>query len=265
MFECLKWQDDCMQLNDLHFCLEHYRRQSEEPIRENSFAIYKVKQLYDQYEKLFAERPHFQAKSILEIGIWDGGSLVICNEVFAPSKLVGIDIRHDRGDSKYFESYLERHDYRSRIKTYWGVNQADSKSVLEICRKEFDTQLDLIIDDASHFYEETKASFEILFPKLRKGGLYIIEDWAWSHWQEFDEHPYFAGKIALSQLVRELTEMIGSARGPHPATMTVLPGLIAIEKGELEIPFDQQFCIEKHIRRRPGSTPAPPPKLRTLG
>ncbi len=262
MFEGLEWQEDCMKLKDLFFCLEGSSKLK--PEIENSFSLYKAKQIYDQYEQLFAARPEFEARNILELGIWDGGSLVIWNEVFSPRKLVGIDFRKDRGDSKYFQTYLEKHDHKTRIKTCWGLNQADNDAVQEICRHEFDGQLDLIIDDASHFYEESKASFEMLFPKLRKGGLYVIEDWAWVHWPEFDEEPYFAGKTALSQLVLELTEMIGSARGLPPATLTILPAFVAIEKGELAIPDEEVFRLEKHIRRRQGSKPSPPPKLRVL-
>ena len=33
--------------------------------------------------------------------------------------------------------------------------------------------------DASHWLEETRTSFEILFPRLRPGGVYVIEDWGW--------------------------------------------------------------------------------------
>ena len=41
--------------------------------------------------------------------------------------------------------------------------------------------VDLVIDDASHRYPETVASFEVLFPRLRTGGLYVIEDWTAEH------------------------------------------------------------------------------------
>ena len=52
----------------------------------------------------------------------------------------------------------------------------------EILDHEFvDESIDLVIDDASHLYVETKASFEELFPRLRPGGLFIIEDWASGH------------------------------------------------------------------------------------
>src|SRR5215207_423787 len=42
-----------------------------------------------------------------------------------------------------------------------------------------DEELDLVIDDASHRLEPTRTSFETLFPRLRDGGLYLIEDWKW--------------------------------------------------------------------------------------
>ena len=36
-----------------------------------------------------------------------------------------------------------------------------------------------MLDDASHELDYTRASFNTLFPRLRSGGLYIIEDWSW--------------------------------------------------------------------------------------
>jgi len=36
-----------------------------------------------------------------------------------------------------------------------------------------------VIDDASHRLEPTRASLETLFPRLREGGLFLIEDWRW--------------------------------------------------------------------------------------
>ena len=47
--------------------------------------------------------------------------------------------------------------------------------------------LDLVIDDGSHLAEPTRTSFDTLFPLLAPGGFYIIEDWAWEHWPEFQD------------------------------------------------------------------------------
>jgi hypothetical protein len=77
-----------------------------------------------------------------------------------------------------------------------------------ILENEFpERDIDLVIDDASHFYEETKAAFNIVFPFLRPGGLYVIEDWSWAHWQgEWQESEnHFADKRPLTNLIFELT------------------------------------------------------------
>ena len=39
--------------------------------------------------------------------------------------------------------------------------------------------LDLVVDDASHLLEPSIASFNLLFPRLRPGGVYVLEDWSW--------------------------------------------------------------------------------------
>src|SRR4030095_2496968 len=125
-----------------------------------------------------------RSDSIFELGIWDGGSTAFWCEFFQPKKLVAVDLSL-RTDSKYFERYIESRALQQRVKTYWGVDQQNSDELLRISQLEFKTSLDLVLDDASHHYRPTKSSFEALFPLIRPGGLYIIEDWAWAHWKEF--------------------------------------------------------------------------------
>ena len=44
--------------------------------------------------------------------------------------------------------------------------------------------IDLVIDDASHIDEATLASFEVIFPRLKAGGLFIIRDCAADQWRQ---------------------------------------------------------------------------------
>ena len=264
MFEQFDWHSDHMRLGELLFRLEHFRNKNW-ALGHRYFNLYKVKELYDQYEKFFATKLNFQAKNILEIGMWDGGSLAIWSEIFLPSKLVGIDFKADRGDSDYFKQYLESRNLQGRVHTYWGTDQGDRAALSEIVDREFKGPIDLILDDASHLYEPTKVSFELLFPKLREGGVYIIEDWAWLHWPEFQDDPYFSGQIGLTKLVIELTEMIGSARATPPAILTVMPGFIAVEKTALDLNAEKPFQIENYICRRPAKKFSPPQAIRVLG
>ena len=61
------------------------------------------------------------------------------------------------------------------------VDQSDRGHLAKIADEAFgDAPLDLVVDDCSHQYEATRASFNELFPRLRAGGLYTIEDWDWT-------------------------------------------------------------------------------------
>ena len=42
---------------------------------------------------------------------------------------------------------------------------------------------EVIIDDGSHFVEDVILSFEVLFPLLETGGIYVIEDTQTSYWE----------------------------------------------------------------------------------
>ena len=68
-----------------------------------------------------------------------------------------------------------------------------------------------VIDDASHTYEETRASFEFLFPLLSPGGIYVIEDWSWAHHPDYQspDAPFSKGR-ALSNLLFEQIMLLGS-------------------------------------------------------
>src|SRR5882757_9979464 len=44
---------------------------------------------------------------------------------------------------------------------------------------------DIIIDDGSHVNEHMIDTFKILFPLLKDGGVYVVEDTQTSYWPEF--------------------------------------------------------------------------------
>jgi hypothetical protein len=113
-----------------------------------------------------------------------------------------------------------------------------------------------VIDDASHLYRTTRASFEALFPLCVPGGLYIIEDWAWGHWGgEFasPNHPW-ANEEPLTRLIFELVEAAGTSTGPI-SSITVYQGFTVIERGWMEFQNPKEFDLDKHILRRPPMDP----------
>jgi len=249
MFKNLVWQKDRMLLDGMTFRLQHFASDDWE-LGDQCFVFFKIKDLVDQYESFFAPRQNFRPQNIFELGLWDGGSLAFWFEIFRPKKQVGVDIMQ-REDSNYFRRYREDRGLGERLKSYWGVDQADKQTLREIVGREFDSPLDLVIDDASHLYDPTKSSFDCLFPLLRPGGLYIIEDWAWEHWRDFGspDHPW-AQEKGLTELVFELIQVTGAS----PAlikSVTTYQGFVVVERGEADLKGQLDFELGHHVWRRP--------------
>jgi hypothetical protein len=244
VFERLEWLDDRVLLDGIVFFIEQSNGNPAADSRDG-FRFYKTKWLLNEYERLFRAYPQEPA-NVLELGIWDGGSLALWFECLKPKKLVGVDLKA-RVDSPYFNRYVEERAVDGRIKTYWRTNQADAEAVLSIVDREFDGPLDIVFDDASHLYSPTKASFEMLFPRIRPGGMYIIEDWAWKHWRQFTPHPSWVDDRTPTPLVVELTELLGTTQGVIQ-TVCAYRGFVAIQRGDKPIPLP--FRLEDHIFRR---------------
>jgi hypothetical protein len=76
----------------------------------------------------------------------------------------------------------------------------------ELLRRLAASAYDVILDDASHLWGHQLLAFEILFPAVREGGLYIIEDVntsfgvnreRWSQGLEVDTYSILSRLIAL--------------------------------------------------------------------
>jgi hypothetical protein len=59
-------------------------------------------------------------------------------------------------------------------------------------------------------YGPSRESFEVLFPYLRQGGHYVVEDWNWAHLPEYQTFKW-SDRPALTNLVFELIMLAGSA------------------------------------------------------
>jgi hypothetical protein len=113
-----------------------------------------------------------QAIKFLEIGIFHGASVRLWEEYFPYAQLHFIDIT------------LGALEYYSNRSTYHICNQenvADLQRFIQNTGGEFD----IIIDDGGHTMNQQITSFVTLFPYLKSGGLYIVEDLHTSYWPSF--------------------------------------------------------------------------------
>jgi cephalosporin hydroxylase len=124
--------------------------------------------IYHQHLAAFRER----APRVLEIGVYQGGSLEMWERYFGPSAtLVGVDIDDtaalmagpnrtvligDQSDPDFLHAVVQRHG-----------------------------PFDIVIDDGGHAMHEQIASVETLFPSLNVGGVYLVEDCHTSYWESF--------------------------------------------------------------------------------
>jgi hypothetical protein len=243
------FDEDELRIDDLVFRLG-YRLASDawKTPHEDHFLLFKPRPLLEKFDEFFAARPDFHPRNIFEIGIWDGGSTVFWSEYFQPDKLVAIDWLQ-RQDSEYFQRYVRSRGAQDRVRTCWGVDQGDAEGLREIVGREFAEPLDLVLDDGSHLPEETTTSFEILFPCLRVGGVYVIEDWNWELLPEFrDPGHVWASTDGLVGLVTDLARLTGSSQ--IVGSLTVCPNFVAVERG-LGLPDDGELDLDAYVRSLP--------------
>jgi hypothetical protein len=128
----------------------------------------------DIYEKYFNEYKNNEIV-LMEIGILNGASLRVWNEFFKSSKIIGLDI--DPSKKQYSSDNIEIF-----------IGSQDSPNILDEINHKYNQGIDIIIDDGSHINTLTISSFEMFFPKLNKGGLYVIEDTHCTYGTEFWSH-----------------------------------------------------------------------------
>jgi len=123
------------------------------------------------YENLFNDLKDKPIK-ILEIGIKEGGSIKMWSDYFEHGEIYGFDLGWPRvGSNDYFKKI--ENDF-PRVKTFIG-DQRKRDSLLAFI-KEYGGEFDIIIDDGGHSMPQQQISFGYLFPYVKTGGIYVIED-----------------------------------------------------------------------------------------
>jgi cephalosporin hydroxylase len=125
--------------------------------------------VYEQYFRKYVGKPLV----FLEIGCGKGGSLQIWKKYFGPHAIIiGIDINPK---CKKFEE--------EQINIRIG-SQSDIQFLNSIV-EEFGLP-DIVLDDGSHVMSDILASFNHLYPKTDKRGLYVVEDLHTAYWEEYE-------------------------------------------------------------------------------
>ena len=197
-------------------------------------------------------------KRIVELGIFKGGSVAFLTLLANPEKFVATDIR--RQSSPQFEAWCASRD--DVVRPYYGVDQADTVALRQIIDDEFaGAPLDLVIDDASHLLEPTRQSFNLLFPFVRPGGAYVVEDWSHEHgWErllvgtpdlearvraEAARHPEVAESLPLTRLLFEI--VLASAYTDLVESIEIRANWLLVHKGKERADVDDFDVRRCHL------------------
>lgn len=116
---------------------------------------------------------------ILEIGVADGKSILSWNSYFKKSLIIGIDIK---------KINLQKLKLNKKNVHIHHGSQSDPLFLNKLIKKY--KKFDIIIDDGSHLPKDVKTSFNFLFPVLKSGGFYFVEDLQTSYIHFFGGNPF---------------------------------------------------------------------------
>lgn len=241
----LEWvTDQLMRLDGVEFYLATKSKEMlKYESRRNHFLLGKLRSMVEDTVAL-PERE--QIKRILDVGILKGGSAAFYAKLFDPEKLVAIDFAVT--PVAVLAEFIREHGFEGRVVPFYGVNQADERAMGDILASNFPAQnIDLIVDDASHHYAETRKTFNLTLPYLRPDGVYIIEDWGWAHWKgdEWQKSQFFPPWLpAMSNLLIELF-MLCASRPDIVKNLYVTPATIVLRRGPAALE-PQHFDIGKY-------------------
>jgi hypothetical protein len=187
------------------------------------------------YRRVLGTR-RFREMTVFEIGVGGyestepGGSLQLWRDYFPRSTIVGLDIN-------------EKHvAYGPRVK-FVRVDQSSAADLEAVVAAH--GAPDIVIDDGSHVGDHQLASFDCLWPQLRAGGAYVVEDIGTSYEPDFGGGKPAPPGSAIGLAERLLSDV--QARDPYfegenardtapvahyhdVAAVLTFPGIVFIEK-----------------------------------
>ncbi|WP_253283610.1 class I SAM-dependent methyltransferase [Ruegeria atlantica] len=181
--ELIQLRDHEMKPEKMPVTAASYQAYLNSPYKSSKHSTY-----FDVYDKLFSP---YVGKPItfVEIGVLSGGSLFMWREFFGPqARIIGVELNPGakRWEQEGFEIFIG--------------SQSDP-AFLEKLANEIG-EIDIVLDDGGHTYEQQIITTECLLPHIRDGGMLVVEDTHTSYMEGFGpKHRSFV-KYAMSMVDR---------------------------------------------------------------
>jgi hypothetical protein len=210
--------------------------------------ILKWMHYFDVYDRYFSK---FRGTDvhIVEIGIYQGGSLQMWKDYFGPeARIFGVDVNPD---CKNLEE--------DRVDIFIG-DQAD-RQFLKTLAAEI-PRIDILLDDGGHTMVQQINTFEELFPFISEEGVYLCEDLHTSYWKKFGGGHQRKGTFIeyaknfiddinawhSKESHFQVNDITRSAYGVH-----FYDSIVVVEKKKMSAPQHKQSgnqTIPKHTKKR---------------
>lgn len=194
--------------------------------------IHKWMHYFEIYERHF-ERFRGRPITLVEIGVFQGGSLQMWRDYFGPqAQIVGVDINP-------MVRRFEAPGTRIRI-----GDQADPAFLSRLAAEL--PAIDILVDDGGHTMRQQITTFEVLYPKVSAEGVYLCEDLHTSYWPEYGGGP---GRRTFIDVAKGLVDRLNGFHGRDPER----PADDFTRSAHALHFYDSVLVIEKRRREAPVS------------
>jgi hypothetical protein len=193
---------------------------------------------FEIYERYFQS---FRGKSpvVIEIGVFKGGSLQMWKWYFGSgARIIGIDI--DSTCKQYEEDGIEVHIGSQDDPDFW--NQLLNRI----------PKPDIIIDDGGHLVQQQIKCFQLVFPHLKEGGVYLCEDVHTSYW-----YKYGGGKRRMGTFIEFMKQRVDDIHGwytresnkysksikENAYSISFYDSIVAVEKRKISPPEENWYGV----------------------
>jgi hypothetical protein len=194
--------------------------------------VHKWRHYFDIYHRHFA-RFRGQTLTMIEIGIFNGGSLQLWRDYLGPqATIVGVDVNPEC--TRFAEPGIE---------IVIG-DQADRSFLRSLGDRYPDFQI--LLDDGGHRMHQQIATFEELYPRLHSDGVYLCEDTHTSYM------PLFGGGYQRPDTFMETTKkLIDQLNAFHSKDRSQLAPTEFTRMTDSMHFYDSMLVIEKRPREEP--------------
>jgi hypothetical protein len=186
---------------------------------------------FEIYHRHFA-RFRGQRITMLEIGVFNGGSLAMWRDYFGPqARIVGVDVNPDC--AAYAAPGIEI-----------VIGDQGDRGFLRSLVERFPAP-EIVLDDGGHHMQQQVATFEEVYPRMHPGGVYVCEDTHTSYLAHFGGGKGRAGTfIETAKALVDRLHTVEGAAGAMPSD----PFTLATDSVHF---YDRAVVIERRSRKPP--------------